>query len=88
MNFPPVVLEHAAGTRLAVINENRPNRLGPALSVLAEHNLNVIDMLNKSRDAVAYNLIDVEGTVTEAVLKALRQVDGVLKVYHFGEDRR
>jgi D-3-phosphoglycerate dehydrogenase len=56
--------------------------------VLAEHNLNVIDMLNKSRDAVAYNLIDVEGTVTDAVLEALRQVDGVLKVYHFGEDRR
>jgi D-3-phosphoglycerate dehydrogenase len=88
VNFPSVVLEHAAGTRLAVINENRPNRLGPALSVLAEHNLNVIDMLNKSRDAVAYNLIDVEGTVTDAVLEALRQVDGVLKVYHFGEDRR
>jgi D-3-phosphoglycerate dehydrogenase len=56
--------------------------------VLAEHNLNVIDMLNKSRDAVAYNLIDVEGTVTEAVLEALQQVDGVLKVYHFGEDQR
>jgi D-3-phosphoglycerate dehydrogenase len=71
---------------LAVINENRPNRLGPALSVLAEHNLNVIDMLNKSRDAVAYNLIDVEGAVTETVLAALRQVEGVLKVYHFGED--
>ena len=88
VNFPTVVLEHAAGTRLAVINENRPNRLGPALSVLAEHNLNVIDMLNKSRDAVAYNLIDVEGAVTDAVLDALRQVDGVLKVYHFGEDRR
>jgi D-3-phosphoglycerate dehydrogenase len=86
VNFPPVVLEQAAGTRLAVINENRPNRLGPALSVLAEHNLNVIDMLNKSRDAVAYNLIDVEGAVTETVLAALRQVEGVLKVYHFGED--
>ena len=48
----------------------------------------MIDMLNKSRDAVAYNLIDVEGAVTDAVLDALRQVDGVLKVYHFGEDRR
>ena len=46
--------------------------LGKVLSLLADHNLNVLDMLNKSRDEIAYNLIDVECEIPPALLPAIR----------------
>jgi D-3-phosphoglycerate dehydrogenase len=41
------------GTRLAISNKNVPKMLGQILSVLADQNINVIDMLNKSRGEIA-----------------------------------
>ena len=44
-------------------NRNVPEMLGQILSVLANKNINVIDMINKSRGDVAYNLIDVAAPI-------------------------
>ena len=60
VNFPTLQLERVSGCRLSVTNENVPRILGSVLSILADENINVIDMLNKSRDEVAYNLIDID----------------------------
>ena len=60
VNFPNLQLERVSGCRLSVTNENVPRILGSVLAILADENINVIDMLNKSRDEVAYNLIDIE----------------------------
>jgi D-3-phosphoglycerate dehydrogenase len=54
--------------------------LGNVLSILADEELNVIDMVNKSRNEVAYNIVDVEGQVTTAILEKIQQVDGVIRV--------
>ena len=54
--------------------------LGQILSVLADQNINVIDMLNKSRDQVAYNLIDLEISPSEGAITAIAQIDDVIKV--------
>ena len=43
-------------------------------------NINVIDMINKSRDDVAYNLIDVEREPQPDLIDALEAIDGVIKV--------
>ena len=54
--------------------------LGNILSILAAVGINVVDMLNRSRDDIAYNLIDVEGSPSEDVLAQIRAVDGVVNV--------
>jgi len=54
--------------------------LGQILSVLADQNINVIDMLNKSRDEVAYNLIDLETTPSDQAIAAIADIDDVIKV--------
>lgn len=87
VNFPTLQLEPADGVRLAISNANIPTMLGKLLSLLAEENINVIDMLNKSRDEVAYNLIDVECVPSEDVLQKMRQVDGVINVRVIGEGK-
>lgn len=87
VNFPPVYLEPTGGHRLAVINDNVPKMLGKILSALADHDLNIIDMLNKSRDDIAYNLIDIEAPPTPALLAQLGAIEGVVNVRTFqGED--
>jgi chorismate mutase-like protein len=41
---------------------------------------NIVDMLNKSRDEVAYTLVDIEGGVSDTVVNNLKQVEGILMV--------
>jgi D-3-phosphoglycerate dehydrogenase / 2-oxoglutarate reductase len=54
--------------------------LGHVLSVLADHKVNVVDMVNKSRGDVAYNIIDVEHAPSAAVVDALTKVEHVIAV--------
>jgi D-3-phosphoglycerate dehydrogenase len=83
VNFPTVSLERTPGVRLAVTNRNVPKMLGQILSVLANKNLNVIDMINKSRDDVAYNLIDVAGPVPNELLSEITRIGSVMNVRLF-----
>lgn len=85
VNFPAVSLERTQGYRIALVNKNVPRILGSVLSILADKNINVIDMLNKSRDNVAYNLIDVETSPSDDLIDAIRTIDGVVNVRTFNE---
>ena len=84
VNFPNLHLDRDSsaekGSRLAISNKNVPKMLGQILSVLADQNINVIDMLNKSRDEVAYNLIDLEATPSDQAIAAIADIDDVIKV--------
>lgn len=80
VNFPSLSLERTSGYRLAIANKNITNMLGSITSILAEHKLNVIDLLNKSRGDVAYNLIDVEQVPSSEVVDQLSKIDGVIAV--------
>lgn len=88
VNFPTVMLERAAAngptpSRIAVTNANVPRMLGQVMSALADRNINVVDMLNKSRGDVAYNLIDIEGDAGPDLLHAINDIDGVINVRTF-----
>lgn len=80
VNFPAIAMERTAGFRIAIANRNVPKMLGQILSVLADGDNNVIDMINKSRDDVAYNLIDVAAQPSEDVLAKIRAIDGIINV--------
>ena len=80
VNFPSITLERNGGCRIAFSNRNVPKMLNQVLSVLADQELNVIDMINKSRDEVAYNIIDIDREPTEELVQALEAIDGVIKV--------
>ena len=84
VNFPTLQLEHVTGCRLAVSNTNVPRVLGSVLAILAEENINVIDMLNRSRDDIAYNLIDIESQPSADAIAAMSALDGVVNVRLIG----
>jgi D-3-phosphoglycerate dehydrogenase len=85
VNFPALQLDRVSGCRLSVTNENVPRILGSVLAILADENINVIDMLNKSREQVAYNLIDIDTHPDDEVLARMQSLDGVINVRLIGD---
>ena len=80
VNYPDLELERTTGYRLALCNRNVPRMLSSVMSIFAERNINVIDMLNKSRGEVAYNLIDIESEATPELCAELEALEGVVNV--------
>jgi len=78
VNFPNTSLERSGLCRLAISNKNVPKMLGQILSLLADREHNVVDMINKSRGDIAYNLIDLEREVQNDLLPLLTAIDGVI----------
>ena len=80
VNFPDVRLDSNAQYRIAVANRNVPGLLGELMSVLADKNINVIDMINKSRGDVAYNLIDIDAKPTIGLIETINRIKDILSL--------
>ena len=81
VNFPAVAMGRTAGTsRITFSNDNVSGVLGHVLSVLADKKVNVIDMMNKSRGELAFNIIDVESKPGDDVVAAIAAVEHVIRV--------
>ncbi len=83
VNLPNCSLDRNPGTeRITVINKNVPNMIGSLSAVLAKYNINIIEMVNKSKGDYAYNIIDVKGCITEEKIDEIRNTEGILSVMH------
>jgi len=80
VNFPKTHMGRNGDHRITFTNSNVSGVLGSVLSILADAELNVLDMVNKSRNDIAYSIIDVEQHPTEAVTQAIASVEGVVNV--------
>ncbi|MGD8914550.1 MAG: phosphoglycerate dehydrogenase [Candidatus Thiodiazotropha sp.] len=80
VNFPSINLPRNGGFRIAVVNSNVPNMVGQISTDLANEGLNILDMLNKSRDDIAVTLLDVDKQPSDELLQTLATIDGVLSV--------
>ena len=80
VNFPNVEMPRESAYRLAIVNANVPNMVGSITSTLAGAGMNIHNMVNKSKGDLAYTLVDVDSAATDAVLKQLTAIEGVLNV--------
>ena len=81
VNFPEAVLPLLPGkTRLCISNANVPNMVGQISTTLANHRLNIADLLNKSRGDIAYTLVDVDSGVPQTAVEEIARIEGVLNV--------
>jgi len=81
VNFPEAVMALLPGkTRLCIVNENVPNMVGQISTTLAKHNLNIADLLNKSRGDLAYTIVDIDQGCAQDVVAELASIQGVLSV--------
>lgn len=80
VNFPEVSMPRAGKERLAITHKNIPNMVGQISTTIADSGANIVDMLNKSRDNVAYTLVDFEHEISPLVINNLKQVKDILTV--------
>ena len=80
VNFPELIEPRPSEFRITLSNKNHPGMIGKITTVLADNKLNIIDMVNKSRGDIAYNVIDLETKPPEKVLVELSALDDVISV--------
>lgn len=79
VNFPNCELPKKADKkRIIIANKNVPNMISIITTLLAENNINIYDMLNKSKNDIAYNIIDTDDDVSENILNKILGTDGIL----------
>lgn len=66
--------------RVAICHKNIPNMIGQVTSLLAAEDVNIPNMINKSRADYAYSLVDIDTTATDTIVQKLLAINGVLKV--------
>ncbi len=72
--------------RVTINHKNIPNMVGQITAIMGTQNLNIADMINKSRKEWAYTVLDVEGNVTDEMVKALSDIEGIVKVRVFKKE--
>lgn len=80
VNFPNCNMGKVGGTRITVLHKNIPNMIKQFTDVLASRNVNIENMLNKSRGDNAYTMIDIANNCDTAVIREIEEIEGIIKV--------
>ncbi|QKE73575.1 phosphoglycerate dehydrogenase [Arthrobacter citreus] len=80
VNFPNVELPYTGKKRITIAHKNIPNMVGQITGLLAKYHVNIADMLNRSKGAFAYTMIDLDDTFNEPVEQLLKEIEGVISV--------
>lgn len=80
VNFPTAEMDRNDGSRIVVANKNIPKMLSQISSLLAHEGLNISNMLNRNKDEIAYNIIDIDEIIPEGIKEKISAIEGVIMV--------
>ena len=67
-------------SRITILHKNIPNTLSKFTMVLSTEDINISDLVNRSRGEYAYTMLDLDHVPSETAVAMLKKVDGVLRV--------
>ncbi len=81
VNFPNCDMGICTKTaRVTILHKNIPNTLSQFTTVLAEENINISDLLNRSKGEYAYTMFDLDGIPSAQAIEKLEKIEGVVRV--------
>ena len=81
VNFPNCDAgECVSEGRITILHRNIPKMLTQFTAAISVLDVNIANLVNKSRGNYAYTVIDVDTSVNGEVVKKLKDIEGVLKV--------
>ena len=80
VNFPTVEMPFEAPLRLTLIHQNIPNMVGRITTILANREINIDNMINRSRDKIAYTVIDAAALSEEQVEELEKELMAIPEV--------
>lgn len=66
--------------RITVLHKNVPNMISRFTTMVAGHNINISDMLNRGKGDYAYTMLDLDEPTPAGVAQELEQLEGVIRV--------
>ncbi len=85
VNFPNCDMGKVSGARITIAHKNIPAMISGITTVFTNDNINIENMVNKSRGELAYTMIDTHSSVTDAIISDIKAIDGVIKVSLYNE---
>ncbi len=85
VNFPNCSMGKVSGSRITIAHKNIPAMISQITSVFTNDNINIENMVNKSRGDYAYTMIDTHSSVTDAIIGDIKAIEGVIKVSLYNE---
>jgi D-3-phosphoglycerate dehydrogenase len=73
VNFPNASIPYTGKKRVAVFHKNVPNMVGQLTLAISSYNLNIADMINRSRGEYAYTMIDIDNKVNGDIIPSLQE---------------
>ena len=70
--------------RITIAPRNIPNSLSQFTGAMARENINISDLLNRSRGEYAYTMLDLDSMPPAHAVEQLEKIDGVLRVRVIG----
>ena len=80
VNVPECTMPSNGGDRLVFGNRNVPNMVGQVTTLLAEAGINISNMINRHRGELAYNIIDIDGSIDPVVVERIKGIDGIIRL--------
>ena len=80
VNLPEITMPRSGENRVCVIHKNIPNMLTAITGIFAGDNVNIENLLNKSRGDYAYTMLDIGAADVSAVAEKIGAIDGVIRV--------
>ena len=79
VNLPDVPLGAPEGVRVLVIHENVPNMVATITTCVSAEQINIDNLVNKSRKDVAYTVVDSNDDLPAGIAETLTAIDGIIR---------
>jgi D-3-phosphoglycerate dehydrogenase len=80
VNFPDCEMQFSGNRRILISNKNIPGVVGQITNIMAQEKINIADMLNRSKERAAYNIIDIDGDISQESISRIQTIEGVTGV--------
>ncbi|QED49880.1 phosphoglycerate dehydrogenase [Cytobacillus dafuensis] len=84
VNFPNASIPYTGKRRLTAFHQNVPNMVGKITSAISNYQLNIADMVNRSRGDYAYTIIDIDNKVNGDIIPSLEEkineIEGIITI--------
>ena len=80
VNYPSVSVPRSGKTRITILHKNVPNVISNISAAVANENINIDNMVNKSRGEFAYTMLDTDTDVSDGAIEAIKALENIIRV--------
>ena len=80
VNYPAVALTSGEKHRITIMHKNISGIVSKITSAFANEEVNIDNMVNKSKGEYAYTVIDSDTKASPEAIEALKKINGIIRI--------